>query len=227
LSDLGVIARARHEIDIYQPWAAGMDYTLGEYDKDIKAEFAKKFVAVTELDINFNNLSLAKVGMPSDGKFQYPSDRRRTKQATETMRNAEQNLDLFWKSVDQQYENKTGRSLYQAIRHLFAEERELERTPEWIEPIKESRKKNELEDSGLDKMLSQFRIDHKEQSLTEITTSKAKVKTKGVGLSGELDTPSPAPQPASHAPDIQPILTVSKRASKVFSTLFHTPSQPD
>jgi len=28
LSDLGVIVRVRHELDIYQPWAAGMDYIL-------------------------------------------------------------------------------------------------------------------------------------------------------------------------------------------------------
>jgi hypothetical protein len=44
LSDLGVITRARHELDIYQPWAAGMDHALLDYDKDIKAEFAEKFM---------------------------------------------------------------------------------------------------------------------------------------------------------------------------------------
>lgn len=147
LSDLGVIARAGHELDIYQPWAAGMDHALLDYEKDIKAEFEKKFMALAELDNNFKNLSLAKAGMPADGKFQYPSDRRRTQQATETMRKAEQNLDLFWRTVDQQYKTKTGRTLHQAVRHLFTEERELERTPEWIEPIKEPRKKNESEDS--------------------------------------------------------------------------------
>jgi hypothetical protein len=28
LSDLGVIVQVRHELDIYQAWAAGMDYVL-------------------------------------------------------------------------------------------------------------------------------------------------------------------------------------------------------
>jgi hypothetical protein len=227
LSDLGVIARARHELDIYQPWAAGMDYASADHDKDIKAEFARKFVALTELESNFKNLSLAKVGMPSDGKFQYPSDRRRTEQATETMRKAEQNLDLFWKAADEQYKNKTGRSLHQAVKHLFTEERELERTPEWVEPTKEPRKKKESEDSEFDKMLSQLRVDHKEPSPAEIPTTKAKVKTKGVTPSADSTAPPPAPQPTSQTPDIQPIMTVSKRAFKVFSILFHTPSQSD
>jgi hypothetical protein len=227
LSDLGVIARARHELDIYQPWAAGMDHAVVDYDKDIKAEFAKKFVALAELDGSFKHLSLAKAGIPSDGKFQYPSDRRRTQQATETMRKAEQNLDLFWRTVDQQYKNKTGRSLHQAVRHLFTEERELERTPEWIEPIKAQRKKIESEDSEFDKMLSQLQVDHKKHSLTDAPTTKSKIKTKGAILSGDSSVQLPVPQPDSQTPDIQPTMTVSKRAFKVFSTLFHTPSQSD
>jgi hypothetical protein len=94
-SDLGVIARALHELDIYQPWAAVMDHAFVEYEKDIKEEFAKKFAVLAEIDCEFKNLSLAKVGVPSDRRFHYPSDKRRKQQVTESMRKAEQNLDLF------------------------------------------------------------------------------------------------------------------------------------
>ena len=76
-------------------------------------------------------------------------------------------------------------------------------------------------------MLSQLRVDHKEHSAMEIPAPKAKVKTKGAALSGDSNVYQAAPQPAPQTADAQPILTVSKRAFKVFSTLFHTPSQSD
>lgn len=231
-SDLGVMARARYEIDIYQPWAEGIMNAYVEYEKEIKDNFAKKFSMIAELNLSFKDMSLAKVGMPSDGRFQYPSDRRRTQQVTESMRMAEQNLDLFWRTVDQQYKTKTGRTLHHALSHLFTEERQLERTPEWIEPIKKPRKKIESDDSEFDKILSQLSMAPKEQLLKEITTPKAKVKTKGVSQSADLNAPQTATppdreQPHARAPDVQPVVTVSKRAFKVFSTLFHTPSQSD
>ena len=130
LSDLGVIARSRHEIDIYQPWAAGMDHEFVNYEKEIIEEFAMKFTTLADLERSLKNLSLAKVGMPSDGKFQYPSDKRRTQQATEKMRKAEQHLDLFWQAADQQYQKKTGSTFHQALQSFFTNERQVERTPE-------------------------------------------------------------------------------------------------
>jgi hypothetical protein len=60
LSVLSVIVLAWHELNIYRPWAAGMDYELVEYDKDIKAESAKKVVILDKLDTGFKNLSLVK-----------------------------------------------------------------------------------------------------------------------------------------------------------------------
>ncbi len=224
-SDLGVIARARHELDRYQPWAAGMDQEYVNYEKEIKGEFGRKFAAFSELDHNFKDLSLAKVGMPSEGRFQYPSDKRRTRQVTETMRKAEENLDLFWQTVDQQYKNKTGRPLHQALHHLFTQERQLERTPEWIEPRKEPRKKAEPDDSELYKHLSQLQVDSEEHPPKDISTPKAKIKTKGAAQPTDPTTLQPEARP--HTPETHPIMAVSKRAFKVFSTLFHTPSQSD
>jgi hypothetical protein len=230
-SDLGVIARARHELDIYQPWAAGMDHAFTEYEKDIKEEFAVKFAILAEIDREFKDLSLAKVGVPSDGRFHYPSDKRRTQQVTESMRKAEQNLDLFWRTVDQQYKNKTGRTLHEALSHLFLKERHVERTPEWVEPIKEPRKKTESDNSEVDKVLSQLSVAPKEQPLRELSTPKPKTKTKGVAQSTDpsalQNTPRDREELAPQMSDIQPMMTVSKRAFKVFSTIFHTPSQSD
>lgn len=231
-SDLGIMARARHEIDIYQPWAAGIMNAYVEYEKEIKEEFLKKFAAIGELNVSFKDVSLAKLGMPSDGRFQYPSDKRRTQQVIESMRKAEQNLDTFWETIDEQYKTKTGRTLHHALHHLFTEERQLERTPEWIEPIKEPRKKTESDDSEFDKILSELSVAPKEQHPREMPTPKVKVKTKGVGQSTDSNALQPKTrlereQPVAQTLDVQPMMTVSKRAFKVFSTIFHKPSQSD
>jgi hypothetical protein len=97
--------------------------------------------------------------------------------------------------------------------------------PNGIKPIKVQRKKKESDNSDFDKRLSQLRVDHKERPAAEIPAPKAKAKTKGAALSGDPNVNQPGPQPAPQTPDTQPTLTVSKRGFKVFSIIFHTPSQ--
>lgn len=58
------------------------------------------------------------------------------------MRTAEANLDLFWEAIDSHYRRKIGKPLDQTVQHIFTEARgPMERTPEWIEPLKENKKK--------------------------------------------------------------------------------------
>lgn len=40
------------------------------------------------------------LAIPTDHKFDYPIDKKRTKQTTEKMITAEKNLDLFWAKFD-------------------------------------------------------------------------------------------------------------------------------
>ncbi|PGH00377.1 hypothetical protein AJ79_08229 [Helicocarpus griseus UAMH5409] len=67
-----------------------------------------------------------------DERFYYPSDKRRTPQRMEVMRKAEQNLDLFWKTIDEYSRGNTGQTLQEAFHHLLPGDRYLERTPEWV-----------------------------------------------------------------------------------------------
>jgi hypothetical protein len=46
-----------------------------------------------------------------EGRFNYPSDKQRTKQTTEKMQQAESNLDLFWNKFDQEYRKRGSKSL--------------------------------------------------------------------------------------------------------------------
>lgn len=52
------------------------------------------------------------------------------------MRRAESNLDLFLEKLDGMYRQKSGETLAQAFQHLWTGVYEVERTPEWIEPLK-------------------------------------------------------------------------------------------
>lgn len=146
-SDLGVIAAARHELSIYTPWASGLDNEHARRDEEIRQDFINKSIFLADLERDFKNLAFSNSGSPSDGKFNYPSDKRRTQETTETMRIAEENLDNFWRTVDQQYLEKTGKSLQDTMQHLFAEGRKVERTPEWVEPPKRPPKQSEPQDS--------------------------------------------------------------------------------
>lgn len=51
-SDLGLIARIHHEIDIYHPWAATFDHEWGKYRNAVKAELTQQFALYTEVDRN-------------------------------------------------------------------------------------------------------------------------------------------------------------------------------
>jgi hypothetical protein len=130
-AELGLIARIRHELDIYQPWASGFDNGYGEFRDEIEKDFPRRFAGLAEIQNNFQGLSVAKFGSPTDGRFYYPSDKRRTQVTTQSMRKAEADLDLFWEKVDGHYRRKIGKSLDQTVEHIFTEARgPLERTPE-------------------------------------------------------------------------------------------------
>lgn len=225
-SDLGVIAAARHELSIYMPWASGLDNEHARRDEEIKQDFIDKSTFLANLEQNFKNLKFTTTGSPSDGKFNYPSDKRRTQENTERMRVSEENLDKFWRMVDQQYQEKTGKSLQDTMRHLFTEERNVERTPEWVEPPKRPRKQPETHDSEIPHQpLSQLSVNGDKPSKPDIPAPKSKVKTKGTAQPSDLQPTESVNGEPRHQPDVQPTIAVGKRALKVLMTLFHTPNQ--
>ena len=94
-SKLGLIARIQHELELYQPWASGLKYQYEEYRDEIETHFSRRFSVIAEAQNTLQSLSVAKFGSPTDGRFYYLSDKRRTKVTTQILRKAEANLDLF------------------------------------------------------------------------------------------------------------------------------------
>ena len=68
----------------------------GRRDKEsIREEYKKKVAKVEELLYDFDDVPFGKFGTPSHKRFDHLLDKRRTQSNVETMRKAEENLDLF------------------------------------------------------------------------------------------------------------------------------------
>ncbi|KAF2097780.1 hypothetical protein NA57DRAFT_76588 [Rhizodiscina lignyota] len=71
---------------------------------------------------------LYRFGTPSEGRFFYPSEERRTEETTAAMRMAESKLDKFWRYVDKNIRINSKMSFHE---FLGISHRTLDRTPPW------------------------------------------------------------------------------------------------
>ena len=186
---------------------------------------------LSELDTALKQISLADLADPSDGKFFYPVDKRRTRENTKAMQQAEKHLDEFWENLDKQLMRRTDLSRHEAFRRLLSAPRILRRTPDWIEPDSAVRPEDCHPVEELCRPFSQLylELEHRTQSTIDsgnVVLPKAKIKTRGVPLRTQPSVEGPpALAEQGDIPDIQPTFTVDKRALKVFSTLFYKPSR--
>ncbi|MCJ1236686.1 hypothetical protein MMC14_004668 [Varicellaria rhodocarpa] len=228
-SDLSVIVQTRQQLSMFHP--------SGLVPNNDSSEIIKSYVPpFSSYDLfrkNFHKISKGiaeKVGNPSDRKFYYPSNKRRTQQNTEDMQAAENNLDTFWQVIDQHLSDGAGKSLHKAIQHLFTANRQIQRTSDWTELSEESKEKaKSIPSQEPYTPFSTFKADleaRSGRSIIQATPLPSKPKTRGTAHPTDAAVPAEEPE-RHHQPDIQPVFTVSKRALKVFSTLFHQPSHSD
>jgi hypothetical protein len=231
IADLSVLSECQHQIALYQPWAATFETEAADRADDCKADYAKRTSVLSELDTALKQISSADLADPSDGKFFYPVDKRRTRENTKAMQQAEKHLDVFWEHLDKQLMRRTDLSRHEAFRRLLSAPRILRRTPDWIEPDSAVRPEDCHPVEELCRPFSQLylELEHRTQSTIDSGNAvlpKAKIKTRGVPLRTQPSVEGPpALAKQGDIPDIQPTFTVDKRALKVFSTLFYKPSR--
>ena len=117
---------------------------------------------------------------------------------------------------------------------LALNDRQLKRTPEWVEVESQPRRECKSEPSEeLYKPFSPLSTGFGEQAgrsvlSDNISSAKPKIKTRGIPQSTESNGPNIAiEQKGPDEVDTQPTFSVSKRAFKVFSVLFHNPAEQD
>lgn len=203
-----------------------------EHQSQLLADYGKAAVPWTRMLVAFgaDAFKFCAADSPLDGRFSYPVDKRRTEENIASLRKAESNLDAFWLDQDRLMESNNPKFTGTFVHTLLTQPRALQRTPVWVEPIKNRPTRN-VEDLSMP--VSQLYVDHQHRTQqinsrdAPILAPKAKVKTHGVAKVQtsptnaranirDLDQPNPT--------DPQPQIFVDERALKVFSTLFFNPS---
>ncbi|OAL53445.1 hypothetical protein IQ07DRAFT_562298 [Pyrenochaeta sp. DS3sAY3a] len=233
ISSLSAIAECLHQLHLFQPWARKIEDGMDQNKAKLSKRYNKKFEGWKHvLAAKFEGSQLYRLGDPSDGKFNYPSHRRRNKQNVEIMRKAEANLDLFWESVDAHYKsNVGGRSGKDMLAHVLSGDRAIQRTPEWIQP--EKKKVPIAQDEYVYQQFSAIFHDSSAQvsgsfDRSTISTTSTKTKTRGVAnVPGNSDTPDWQSTIPHESTNIDQSVAVDRRAFKVFKALFHSPNNPD
>lgn len=225
VSDLALLAQMKNQLNLYQPWASTFENDAVEHGEAIKADYTKSMSPVTEYVKASKSLpSVGRLVAPLRDKFNYPIDKPRTRQSSDTMRAAEKNLDLFWKAIDQHF---SANCRSDVVKQLFLGQLQLQRTPEWVEPVKREKPTKEEAEEDLSDHFSRL-SSGQGQSSFEAPLPKNKVKTHGpVQKGGSHGAEPPEDVPRTPIPDQQQQIVVGRRAFKVFSTLFHVPNQTD
>jgi hypothetical protein len=215
LSDIAVISEIQWRLSLHQP---GYGATAPVSTEKLHAEFSKRTALVAQLHQALQQMRLADVGTPTFGRFDYPSEKRRTSFTTKKMREAEENLDLFWSTVDDHIIKKTGETLHDLLSSVISP-RNVSRTSEWVEPIVSIPVVSEYGPSEKSSILQIEECMQRTIASDGRSQLRTKVKTRGPAAAS-VQEHVPSVSAESYLP---PVIAVSKRAFKLFSILFHNP----
>jgi hypothetical protein len=160
-------------------------------------------------------------GTPYRGNFEYSIDHRRTAHTVKVLRNAESNLDMFWKEADQYM--KTSQIMSPRLRNLIARRTPV-RTPEWVDPPRASksvhtqRKSHHVEPLPAD-YYAELACRTQATTANNVTAApKAKKKTRG---QPDPTLAAPAAEEEANNIALQPrkSITVSPRVLLVFRAI--------
>ncbi|KAF2094535.1 hypothetical protein NA57DRAFT_46616 [Rhizodiscina lignyota] len=234
LSDLTVVSTCLRQIQDHYPRPAMFESALllnlkelvKEYRETISSVEIHYMTAVRESPISPCEL----VEQPSDGIFDYPAGKKRTRDVVDRMRRAEATLDRFWGELNVQLESE---KVFTLRLEALLRSRTPLRTPEYTEPVKVPKST----ETSLNTSLSELYLDleeRTERTVVRESSTPGKVKTK---TRREKAPPAPPPGAAAaveppaevvpHSPST--VFRVDKRAIKVFRALFFsrsTSSQP-
>jgi hypothetical protein len=217
ISDLSTVSECLRQVELHHPFASTMEDQEAKILEDLKINFAKSTSQMAKLMEKAKGLSFNGVGTPSGDTFSYPVDKPKTAERVKVMRRAEDNLDRFWEMVDQVFGNNPGQAEDPLSWRVMYGDRRVQRIPEWTEPTPGTDGRRALEPVELPY------IPFQQMSLEGSTPAAKPPKAKTRGTTQSSETTEPA-VPATATNTTKPI-TMTKRAFKVFTTLFHQPNQ--
>lgn len=224
VSNLALLSECLRQIHLFQPWAATADREMRRpHVRDALMIRATKQRAEIWPILQFNASGRFRSMSAAIAKSPYPVYKKRTAAIVDSMQKTEALLDQMWhallKEMEQQHAYPT-----HVKNVLFFQGRQLQRTPDWVEPVKPI-KKTALQTPTTDALVQAFgglEIDDKNK-VQAFPTEKTKIKTRGTA-----GPQAPALiQVQETEEEVQKqvhTIHVDRRALNVFSTLFHTRS---
>ncbi|OTA98874.1 hypothetical protein M426DRAFT_325623 [Hypoxylon sp. CI-4A] len=228
ISDLSILTQCINQLNLYLPWARTFENAMLTHETAIQLDFEKTVAPWAKLMAAFEDTHLnyvAILGNPSDKKFFYPVEKRRTKENVEALRRAEHSLDKLWAEMDRLMYDKCGKLDGTALQSLLSRSRVLQRTPEWVDKPPSTAQKP----GG--KLEVQPAIDTLYQPLSALYISRTALKNEEKPKIKEKTRKTPQPsESVSDAVDIkveanqpQNLIPVDAKSLKVFRTLFFNP----
>lgn len=236
-SDLALITQIAYQIDNFYPWAPLFIHKRAENFKEPKhpAANVEGIVHVLRQRKPFNVNTLVS---PRSKKFYYPVEKAYSATQVEAMQKAEGNLDEVWAQLEAYFAANYTYALFDLFKaHYTSDQREIRRTPGYI-PLEEDPVKAKCAGAPLDANIPLISTSpfHQDSLKYNPVIKKTKIKTrgtpnspngpcdrkyseeilKGAGL-GRLND--------NNVVDMS--LVLSKRASKVLTTLFHIDATSD
>jgi hypothetical protein len=220
IGDLAVIAQCIHQLDLYQPWAATFEDAMVDHGENLKADFAAFEKRVKPyLEVKYSR-DVVELGTPTQGRFWYPVDKRRTQENVQAMRAAEAHLDEFWGAVIEELSKSS--ALSPVLRELLLEQ-VLERTAEWTEL---ERRPQVTADIPTDTQPFGGLTSQPERVNAKSIIQEIRVKAKTRGVAHPVDDLEQEPLQHAEESELRQF-KVDKRAFKVFKILFYTPNTND
>lgn len=224
LSDIGMVIYIQEGLRQHLPWSINFEeQALAQAEKIGKGMRLRQLYGTWDgpkgLYEGLDSVSISKYCENPLNRFHYPFARKRTKQSVEIMRESERNLELFWEGLDTEYSRVTSGM---ALDDIFAHDRTLVRTPEWVEPSTED--KPEDVDETLTTMERSL---HTSDESTEPPLIKPKEKVKKRGLAAEMSPNVEIAQPIGAENVEISKKQVDARCLRVVESLFFKPNSTD
>lgn len=220
IGSLSIVAQCLREIEQFHPWARSFEMKSPEHDKAIEKSYAKWISPLQGIlkAITANSPKLISLVSNPKERFEYPPDKRETKDVVDTKRASEQKLDRFWSITDTHISKSCGNLEGTAFASLFT--RELRRTGYWVEPPAKTKAPICVE--VLHKPLSELTL-VSDRSTEPYRAEERRVKVKTRGVAQLPDSGSTAGKLDSEDSEATQI-GVDARALKTFRNLFFNPN---
>lgn len=222
--DLAVLADLQYRIKMFQPYckswiAADLPESTIVY-RHIRTHYYQGLLL--EEAVELSSLGTQSLGNPTDGRFHYPSDKRRTAETVRELQSAEAALKLYWKEMDQGMRCGCV-DVGVLLKDVLNTDPSTYTTRDWaVEEAKDSTSPKGKLPGGSDVPVRSLTPQiGNENKKTEISSAeKIKRKTHGTaqeGIGASAQTPPAAAAADDDDDDQPPPISIPRRSFKVMS----------